>query len=82
MYPMSERVQHQLIGYAFAGTAKASFLKISSEPKLADATPEALWKVMAKQLYNDTILVLSLTLERRSTICRIVCRISPSVCWS
>jgi hypothetical protein len=26
MYPVSERVQHQLIGYAFSGTAKASFL--------------------------------------------------------
>jgi hypothetical protein len=53
---VSERVQPQLIGYAFAGTAKASFLKISSEPKYADATPEALWKVMAMQLYNDTML--------------------------
>jgi hypothetical protein len=29
MYPVTERVQHQLIGYAFAGTAKASFLMIS-----------------------------------------------------
>jgi hypothetical protein len=56
MYPVSERVQHQLIGYAFAGTAKASFLKISSEPKHADTTPEALWKVMAKQLYNDAMV--------------------------
>jgi hypothetical protein len=86
MYPVSERVQHQLIGYAFAGTAKASFLKISSEPKHADTTPEALWKVMAKQLYNDTMvrsqLVLSSTLERRSTICRSVCRTSPSLCRS
>jgi hypothetical protein len=53
MYPVSERVQHQLIGYAFAGTAKALFLKISSESKHADATPEALWKLMAKKLYND-----------------------------
>jgi hypothetical protein len=53
---VSERVQHQLIGYAFAGTAKASFLKISSEPKHADATSEALWKVMAKQLYNDIMV--------------------------
>jgi hypothetical protein len=42
MYPVSERVQHQLIGYEFAGTAKASILKISSEPKHANATPEAL----------------------------------------
>jgi hypothetical protein len=56
MYPVFERVQHQLTGYAFAGTAKASFLKISSEPKHADATSEALWKVMAKQLYNDTMV--------------------------
>jgi hypothetical protein len=56
MYPVSERVQHQLIGYAFAGTAKASFLKVSSEPKHADAKPEALWKVMAKQLYNDIMV--------------------------
>jgi hypothetical protein len=56
MYPVSERVQHQLIGYAFAGTAKASFLKMTSEPKNADATPEALWNVMAKQLYNDTMV--------------------------
>jgi hypothetical protein len=37
MYPVSERVQHQLIGYAFAGSAKALFLKISSEPNHADA---------------------------------------------
>jgi hypothetical protein len=36
MYPVSERVQHQLICYAFAGIAKALFLKISSEPKNAD----------------------------------------------
>jgi hypothetical protein len=57
MYPVSERVQHQLIGYAFAGTAKTSFLKISSEPKHADATPEALWKVMTKHLYNDTMVI-------------------------
>jgi hypothetical protein len=56
MYPVSERVQHQLIGYAFAGTAKASFLKISSDPKHADATPGELWKVMARQLYNDTMV--------------------------
>jgi hypothetical protein len=49
MYLVSERFHHQLIGYAFAGTAKASFLKIFSEPKHAEATPEALWKVMAKQ---------------------------------
>jgi hypothetical protein len=56
MYPESERVQHQLIGYAFAGTAKASFLKISSEPKHADATPEVLWEVMEEQLYNDTMV--------------------------
>jgi hypothetical protein len=56
MYPVLERVQHQMIGYAFAGTAKASFLKISSEPKHADETPEALWKVMAKQLYNETMM--------------------------
>jgi hypothetical protein len=48
MYPVSERVQHQLIGYAFAGTEKASFLKISSESKHPDATSEPLWKVMAK----------------------------------
>jgi hypothetical protein len=54
MYPVSERVQHELIGYAFAETAYALILKISSESKHADATPEALWKVMAKQLYNDT----------------------------
>jgi hypothetical protein len=39
IYLVSERVQHQLIGYAFAGTAKASFLKIFSELKHADATP-------------------------------------------
>jgi hypothetical protein len=56
MYPESERVQNQLIGYAFAGTAKASIFKISSEPKHADATTEALWKVMVKQLYNDTMV--------------------------
>jgi hypothetical protein len=56
MYPVSERVQHQLIGYAFAGTGKASFLKISAEPKNADATPEALWKLMGNQLYNDTMV--------------------------
>jgi hypothetical protein len=56
MYSVSERDQHQRIGYAFAGTAKASFLKISSESKHADATPEALWKVMAKQLYNGTMV--------------------------
>jgi hypothetical protein len=56
MYPVSERVQHQLIGYEFAGTAKASFLKNSSESKHADATPEVLWKVMAKQLYTDTMV--------------------------
>jgi hypothetical protein len=56
MYPVSEGVQHQLIGYAFVRTAKASFLKISPEPKHADATPEALWKVIAKQLYNDTMV--------------------------
>jgi hypothetical protein len=56
MYPVSERVQHQLIGYAFGGTAKASFLKISSESKVADATLEALRKVMANQLYNDTMV--------------------------
>jgi hypothetical protein len=56
MYLVSERVQHQLIDYAFAGTAKVSFLKISSEPKHADATPEMLLKVMAKQLYNDTMV--------------------------
>jgi hypothetical protein len=56
MYPVSERVQHQLIGYAFSGTAKTSFLKISSDPKHADATTEALWKLMAKQLHNDTIV--------------------------
>jgi hypothetical protein len=55
MYPVSERVQHQLIGYAFSRTAKASFLKISSQPK-HDATTEALWKVMAKELYNDTMV--------------------------
>jgi hypothetical protein len=55
-YPVSDRVQHQLIGYVFAGTAKTSFLKIPSEPKHADVIPEALWKVMAKQLYNDTIV--------------------------
>jgi hypothetical protein len=42
MYPVAGRVQHQLIGYEFAGTAKASFFKISSEPKHANATPEAL----------------------------------------
>jgi hypothetical protein len=57
MYPVSERVQHQLIGYAFAGNVKDSFLKIYSEPKHADATPEVLWKVMAKQLYNDTMVI-------------------------
>jgi hypothetical protein len=56
MYPVSERVQHQLIGYALAGTAKESLLMICSEPKHADATPEALWKVMAKQLYNDNMV--------------------------
>jgi hypothetical protein len=56
MHPVSERVQHQLIGYAFAGTAKTSFLKISSERMYADSTPEALWKVMAKQLCNDTMV--------------------------
>jgi hypothetical protein len=56
MYPVSERVQHLLISYEFSGTAKASFLKISSQPKNADATPEALWKVMAKQLYNYTMV--------------------------
>jgi hypothetical protein len=56
MYPVSERVQHQLIGYAFAGTEKASFLKISSEPKHADATPETLWKVMSTYLYSDTMV--------------------------
>jgi hypothetical protein len=56
MYPVSERVQHQLLGYAFAGTAKASFLKISSEPKHTNATPEKLWNVMAKKLYNDTMV--------------------------
>jgi hypothetical protein len=42
MCPMSKRVQHQLLGYAFAGTAKASFFKISSKLKHADATLEAL----------------------------------------
>jgi hypothetical protein len=56
MYPASERVQNQLIGYAFAGTANDSFLKISSEPKHDDATLKALWKLMAKQLYNDTMM--------------------------
>jgi hypothetical protein len=56
MYPVSERVQHQLFGYVFAGSEKASFLKISSEPKRSDVTPEALWKIMAKQLYNDTMM--------------------------
>jgi hypothetical protein len=56
MYSVSERVQHQLIGYAFAGTAKASFLKISSEPKNTDATPEALCKVMTQNLHNDTMV--------------------------
>jgi hypothetical protein len=55
MYPVSERVQHQLIGYAFSGTAKAAFLKVSSDPKHADATPETLRKVIAKQLYNNTM---------------------------
>jgi hypothetical protein len=39
-----------------AVTAKVSFLKISSEPKHADATLEALRKVMEKQLYNDTMV--------------------------
>jgi hypothetical protein len=53
---VSERVQHQLIGYVFSGTAKAAFLNVSSEPKHADATPETLWKVMAKQLYNETMV--------------------------
>jgi hypothetical protein len=33
MYPVSKRIHHQLIGYAFAGTAKDSFLEISSGPK-------------------------------------------------
>jgi hypothetical protein len=56
MYPVSERVQHQPIGCAFSGTAKASFLKSSSAPKHAKATPDVLWKVMAKQLYNDTMM--------------------------
>jgi hypothetical protein len=56
MYPVSERVQHQLICHAFAGTAKASFFKIPSEPKHSDATPEALWKVMATKLYNYTMV--------------------------
>jgi hypothetical protein len=55
-FSVSERVQNQLIGYAFAGTAKASFLKMSSELKHADATPEALWKLMANHLYNDTMV--------------------------
>jgi hypothetical protein len=55
MYPVSEHVQHQLIGYAFSGTAKAAFLKDSSEPKHG-TTPKTLWKVMAKQLYNDTMV--------------------------
>jgi hypothetical protein len=90
MYPASGRVQHQLIGHAFAGTAKAAFLMISSEPKYADKTLKALWKVMAKQLYNYTmvraqsgaLLVVSSTLERRSRICWSVCRILPSVCRS
>jgi hypothetical protein len=41
---VSKRVHHQLIGYAFAGTAKASILKISSEMKHADATPDSLLK--------------------------------------
>jgi hypothetical protein len=88
MHPVSKRIQHQRIGYAFSGTAKASFLKISSEPKHADATPEALWEVMAKKLYNDTMVrsqrgvftSASSTLERRSTIYRTVCRTSPSAC--
>jgi hypothetical protein len=52
MYRVSERVQYQLIVHAFAGTAKAPFLKISSEPKHTDATPEA----MEKQLYHDTMV--------------------------
>jgi hypothetical protein len=43
-------------GYAFSGTAKAAFLKVSSEPKHADATPENLWKVMATKLYSDTMV--------------------------
>jgi hypothetical protein len=46
---VSERIQHQLIGYAFAETAKASFLKFSSEPKRAGAIPEALWKEYLKE---------------------------------
>jgi hypothetical protein len=33
MYPVSERVQHQVISYVIDGTAKTSFLKIFSEPK-------------------------------------------------
>jgi hypothetical protein len=56
MYPVSKRIQNQLLGCAFAGTAKAWFLNISSEPKHADATSEALWKAMTKQLYNDTMM--------------------------
>jgi hypothetical protein len=56
IYPVSVRVQHQLIGYESAGTSKAAFLKIFSEPKHAVAIPEVLWKVMAKQLYNNAIV--------------------------
>jgi hypothetical protein len=56
MYSVSKGVQHQLVDYSFVRTAKTSFLEISSESKPADAIPEALCKVMAKQLYNDTMV--------------------------
>lgn len=56
LYPVSLRVQLQLLGYAFTGTAYKMFLVVMADPRNEGCSAEEIWQRMASRLYNTTMV--------------------------
>lgn len=55
MYPVAERIQHQLLGYAFAGTATRVLLNVTGDVRNCTPTLDGICAKMATKLYNDNM---------------------------
>ena len=56
MYPVSQSVQLQLLGYAFTGSAYKVFLVVMADPRNYGCSAEEIWQRMATKLYNMTMV--------------------------
>ena len=56
MYPVSQSVQLQLLGYAFTGSAYKVFLVVMADPRNGSCSAEEIWQRMATKLYNMTMV--------------------------